>query len=95
MLVRIVKMTFAADKVDDFVKTFNERKHLIAGFDGCNGVELLRDIENPNVYFTYSRWDSHDHLQQYRRSELFIGVWDTVKKWFAGKPEAWSVETVG
>lgn len=94
MLLRIVKMTFAADKCDDFISTFNERKHLIAGFDGCNGVELLREIQNPNIFFTYSRWDTLEHLEAYRQSELFNETWGIVKQWFAGKPEAWSVEVV-
>ena len=94
MLIRIVKMTFAADKVDVFVNTFNERKEMIASFEGCSGVELLRDIQNPTIFFTYSKWDGESSLEKYRNSELFNSVWDTVKKWFAGKPEAWSVEAV-
>lgn len=87
-------MTFAADKCDDFISTFNERKHLIAGFNGCNGVELLRDIQNPNIFFTYSRWDTLEHLEAYRQSPLFNETWAIVKQWFTGKPEAWSVEVV-
>ncbi|HLP51441.1 MAG TPA: antibiotic biosynthesis monooxygenase family protein [Chitinophagales bacterium] len=94
MLVRIVKMTFAEDKVENFVAAFNERKHLIAAFEGCSGVELLRDINDPRIFFTYSRWDGPESLEKYRQSELFNTVWDTVKKWFAGKPEAWSVRQV-
>lgn len=91
MLIRIVKMTFAPEKTGDFIKTFNERKAMIASFEGCSGVELLRDLNNPNIFFTYSRWNNADSLEKYRQSELFTTVWDTVKQWFAGKPEAWSV----
>ncbi len=91
MLIRIVKMTFAPDKVDDFVSTFNERKELIAGFEGCSGVQLLRDTTDPNTFFTYSRWNDPSSLETYRRSDLFNTVWTTVKKWFNAKPEAWSV----
>ncbi len=93
-LIRIVKMTFAPDKVDDFIKTFIERKEMIATFEGCNSVELLRDIQNPNIFFTYSNWDNEHNLEKYRNSELFNTVWNTVKIWFAGKPEAWSVSAV-
>ena len=94
MLIRIVKLTFAPDRTADFINAFNERKHLIGGFEGCNGVELLRDINNPNIFFTYSKWDTPEHLEAYRISELFNSTWAVVKPWFAGKPEAWSVETV-
>lgn len=92
MLIRIVKMTFHPEKLTDFLSEFNARKHLIAATEGCNGVELLQDTSNPNIFFTYSKWDNSDYLQKYRESELFNTVWSRVKKWFADKPEAWSLE---
>jgi quinol monooxygenase YgiN len=92
MLIRIVKMNFRPEKVYDFISVFQERKHLIASSAGCAGVELLRDISNPNVFFTYSKWQDETSLENYRQSELFNEVWSEVKKWFAAKPEAWSVE---
>lgn len=94
MLIRIVKMTFAADKVNDFLAAFNARKQLIGTFKGCAGVELLQDTSDPHTFFTYSRWDHADSLENYRQSELFNTVWAIVKKWFIAKPEAWSVVTI-
>jgi quinol monooxygenase YgiN len=92
MLIRIVKLTFKPENVDAFVNTFDEKKHFIASFNGCIGVELLRDINNPNIFFTYSKWNNAESLERYRISELFVSTWDTVKKLFGDKPEAWSVE---
>ncbi len=94
MLIRIVKMTFTEGNVNDFISEFNARKHIIASFNGCSGVELLCDISNPNILFTYSRWQDEDSLEVYRQSELFKEVWVKVKKWFADKPEAWSLRGV-
>ena len=94
MLIRIVKMTFQPERTDDFIKAFEARKNLIGNFEGCTGVELLRDINQPSIFFTYSKWQSAQALEKYRQSDLFISTWDEVKKWFNGKPEAWSVETV-
>ena len=94
MLIRIVKLTFAPEQTEAFIAAFNERKHLIGTFPGCKGVELLRDINNPNIFFTYSKWDTHEHLEAYRISELFTSTWAVVKPWFTGKPEAWSVESL-
>ena len=91
MLIRIVKMTFSPDKTGDFITEFNKRKHFIASFEGCEGVELLRDISNPNIFFTYSKWQNEEFLEKYRQSELFGNVWRLVKQWFDDKPEAWSV----
>ena len=85
-------MTFQPEKVNDFINAFESKKDLIGNFEGCAGVELLRDIQQPNVFFTYSKWQSEDALEKYRQSPLFQATWDEVKKWFSDKPEAWSLE---
>ena len=92
MIIRIVKMTFVPEKVNDFLKVFEESKELIRNFEGCSHLELLNDINNSNIYFTYSYWENEDALNSYRHSELFAGVWAQTKVLFATKTEAWSVE---
>lgn len=92
MLVRIIKMTFKPEHTNQFQDTFSERKHLIAGFEGCNKVELMRDITNPNIFFTISEWQSEQHLNLYRHSVLFNETWSMVKKWFNDVPVAHSLE---
>ena len=91
MLIRLVKMTFQQDKVNEFLAEFEAKKAQIGSFPGCQSVELLNDLANPNIFFTYSVWNSEDDLEHYRNSELFNVTWETVKKLFAAKPEAWSV----
>jgi len=92
MIIRIVKMTFDTEKVNDFLTHFNEWKNQIRNMPGCTHLELLNDINNPNIFFTYSNWNSENDLNNYRNSELFENVWTKTKTWFAAKPEAWSVE---
>ena len=91
-MIRIVKMTFRADSVDDFLQLFAEHNSLIVGMAGCQRVELARDLEEPSTFFTISHWESIDHLNRYRASELFEKVWGMTKPLFAAKPSAWSVE---
>jgi heme-degrading monooxygenase HmoA len=92
MIVRIVKITFHPDRCDDFIALFEKNKNAISSFKNCLGVELLRDINDPFKFFTYSKWESETDLNHYRESELFNNVWTETKKLFADKPEAWSVE---
>lgn len=92
MIIRIVKMTFQPEKVNDFLEVFNASKQFIRNFDGCSHLELLNDVNAANVFFTYSYWDSEGHLNNYRNSELFAGVWAQTKILFAAKTEAWTVE---
>ena len=94
MFTRIVKMSFQEDKVDQFLANFDKNKALIRGFSGCHQLKLLRDKTSPNVFFTYSIWESEEHLEAYRNSDLFKGVWANTKILFNDKPAAWSVDVL-
>lgn len=94
MLVRIVKMTFEEGYLDDFKAIFKQVKEKIRNFEGCNYVELLQDVDNPAIFFTYSHWESQESLNNYRNSLLFQETWSATKKLFASKAEAYSVEKI-
>lgn len=87
-------MNFELNEIDNFLSIFNAHKQKIRNFKGCTHLELLRDVNNTNIIFTYSYWESEQHLEDYRKSELFKDVWSKTKKLFNNKPEAWSVERV-
>jgi len=92
MIIRIVKMTFQPDKVDDFIGVFNEAKKQIQNFDGCKNLELWEDTDKDNMFFTYSEWNDKESLENYRNSELFTDTWGRTKILFSEKPEAWSLQ---
>jgi heme-degrading monooxygenase HmoA len=94
MIIRIVKLTFKPEFIPDFIKIFEESKTLIRNFEGCQQVELLNDITNKNIFFTYSYWQDEKALNTYRESELFKNVWAKTKILFDDKPNAWSVEKI-
>lgn len=92
MIIRIVKMTFQPEKVNEFLEIFNESKQLIRNMPGCSHLELLNDTNSANIFFTYSYWNSENDLNNYRNSEVFSKVWKSTKALFIAKAEAWSVE---
>ncbi|MCC6818299.1 MAG: antibiotic biosynthesis monooxygenase [Bacteroidia bacterium] len=92
MITRLVKMHFRPDETENFIQLFESVKDKISAMEGCLGVDLLRDINSPDIFFTYSHWDSEKHLNAYRDSELFGITWKNTKSKFAHKAEAWSVE---
>jgi quinol monooxygenase YgiN len=94
LLVRIVKMSFEPSKINEFLSNFESNKNKIRSFEGCNFLELYRDKQKINIFFTYSYWDSEEHLENYRQSNLFKSVWAKTKPLFNAKPEAWSVDKV-
>ena len=94
MLVRIVKMTFRPDAVEDFKVFFETRKDVIRAFDGCRHLQLWQDSTELSVFFTYSLWENETALMHYRNSSFFRETWHHTKQLFAAKAEAWSVNQV-
>lgn len=84
-------MSFSFDNIEEFKNIFESNWQKIKGFEGCSHVELLQDKNNPSIFFTYSLWQSEEHLNAYRHSELFEKVWAATKILFNNKPEAWTV----
>ena len=91
MLTRIVQMTFEKENIPSFERIFKASRPRIRTFPGCTHLELLQDADNPQVFFTYSRWESEADLQAYRESDFFREVWGRTKKLFAERPRAWSL----
>lgn len=92
MIIRIVKMTFEPSGVDAFVQIFAGAQKHIEAFKGCRGVDLTRDVLQPNVFLTISMWETLADLDAYRHSELFKTTWAKTKLLFVERPDAWSVE---
>ena len=94
MIIRIVRMTFKEKEVSTFLKNFNTNKESIRNFEGCHHLELWQDINKINVFWTYSKWTSEEHLNNYRKSELFKSVWAKTKVHFKKKPKAWTMNSI-
>lgn len=91
MIVRVVKMTFQPEAIEEFKSIFEASKEKIKTQDGCLYLSMLQDVHQPNIFFTYSYWKAEENLHAYRKSELFGSVWPRTKALFANKPEAWSL----
>ena len=83
-------MYFKEEHLADFLTLFEENKDKISHFPGCSHLELWRDEDDPTHLATYSLWESPDHLENYRRSDLFRNVWKLTKSLFREKPKATS-----
>jgi heme-degrading monooxygenase HmoA len=94
MITRIVKMHFADSFIPDFKNIFKSTKPFILDFDGCTSVKLFQHESDPSIFFTISKWESTEHLENYRNSVLFQATWAKVKSAFVSKAEAWSLTTV-
>lgn len=94
MVTRIVKLSFKPEHVDDFLEFFEGIKNKVNEYPGCLGMQLMRQVDQPHVIFTYSQWESEDKLNEYRASGTFGKVWPNIKPWFNARPEAWTNKIV-
>ncbi|MBK6859409.1 MAG: antibiotic biosynthesis monooxygenase [Saprospiraceae bacterium] len=90
MILRIVKMSFPEEQLQEFIAIFNEAAPLIRQSKGCIELSLLQEDRNPSILATLSKWNSVNDLESYRQSELFKTTWAKTKILFNAKPEAWS-----
>ncbi|MEP2023272.1 MAG: antibiotic biosynthesis monooxygenase family protein [Reichenbachiella sp.] len=90
MIIRVVRMTFKEERVEQFLEIFEQSKEKIRSFPGCQHLQLLADANQPNVFSTYSIWKDESDLNVYRNSELFGQVWPETKCLFAAPPVAHS-----
>jgi quinol monooxygenase YgiN len=90
-MIRIVRLPVESNKLEEFLKHFNFSKDKIRSFEGCSHLNLLCDAKEKNILYTYSVWDSEQHLEKYLHSALFKTTWAQVRPLFFEKPEAWSL----
>ena len=87
-----MRLTFKKENIASFEQLFENTKQDIRNFEGCSHLQLLRDRREPNVYVTYSHWESERHLENYRNSELFRTVWGETRALFGKPAVAWSLD---
>jgi quinol monooxygenase YgiN len=92
MIIRIVKMTFIESRIDDVKIFVTSIGPTIRSFKGCHHLEILQDIHQKNIFFSYSHWESESDLDSYRSSNFFKETWSKVSEWFKRSPQAWSTE---
>lgn len=90
MLIRIVRLVFRPEFVPQFEQVFQESAAHIRAFPGCEHLELWRDEKYDNIFYTHSHWQSKEHLNTYRHSELFKTTWAKTKIGFCDRPQAFS-----
>ena len=95
MIKRLVKITIRPECAGDFISLFNVTKSKIMAFKGCRHLELLRDVDDEQVFITFSIWDSAEDLELYRESQLSLKTWQDIKEMFGAEPEAHSTVFTG
>lgn len=91
MILRIVRMEFTEETIDQFETLFSTYQSQIRHFPGCLALQLHADPDHQWVRYTHSSWESTENLEAYRHSDLFAKVWPQTKVLFGEKPLAYSL----
>lgn len=95
MVTRLVRMRFRPDAVEEFLTLYRIVNPVIRGQPGCLSVQLVREIDDPASFATWSVWENTAALDAYRRSVFFREFWPQVRALFREPAEAVSFEEVG
>lgn len=90
MIIRIVELQFESDSASRAVKLVKDIAPKVRQSSGCLHLEILVDVRKGGHISTYSKWESEDHLNAYRDSQLFKNFWASVKPHFKVPARAWS-----
>lgn len=94
MLTRLVRMRFQPDQVEAFLALYTMMRPRIVSQPGCLSVQLVREIDDPAAFATWSTWESAAALEAYRTSVFFRQYWPQVRALFRQPAEAVSFEAV-
>lgn len=89
-----MRIRFRPDAVPTFLALYEQVGPIIAAQPGCRSVQLLREVDDPTAFATWSMWDNAAALDAYRTGAFFRSFWPEVKALFRAPAEAVSFETL-
>ncbi len=94
MVIRLVRMRFRSEEVERFLALYDRAYPVIVKQPGCHSVQLVREVNDPTAFATWSVWNDEASLDAYRRSPFFRSFWQEVKALFRAPAEAVSFEEI-
>ena len=69
--------------------------HHTRGFDGCGGITIHSDQDDPNHLVFVENWDSRQHSEKYLSWRTERGDMQKLMRWLAGEPTMRYFDNVG
>jgi heme-degrading monooxygenase HmoA len=68
-VARVILINVAQGKAEDAERVWKEQCAPLMGRQaGCRSEKLMRSLDRPDLYISYSEWDSMDAVNRYRES---------------------------
>lgn len=94
MILRVVKMKVDERKLEAyrlFMDNLHEEK---LRMPGCLHFDFFNEKKNSNIFYSYTIWENVKFLKEYKKSDLFKEVIQTLRSLCSEEPQAWTIENV-
>ena len=82
-------------KVGELREWLRGELHHTRAFDGCNGITIHSDQDDPNHVVFVENWDSRQHYEKYLAWRTERGDLEKLVGWIAGEPSIRYFDNVG
>ena len=95
MIFEIARLTIDPARAEAFEEAVASCKDLFRGAQGCHGMALEREIEDPSRYLLRVVWETvEDHMDGFRSSDAFQGWRAAVGPFFTEPPQVVHSRTI-
>ncbi len=94
-IARVILINVAENKNADAAKVWKEQcAPLMQRQPGCQSEKLMRSLDKPDLYISYSEWDSMDAIENYRQSTEHDTILSEVRALQGARAVVWCYEII-
>ena len=82
----LLELNAKPENVSDLTNYLRDGLHHTRGFDGCNGISIHSNQEDPNNMVFVQDWDSREQYEKYLAWRTERGDLEKLMGWLSGEP---------
>jgi quinol monooxygenase YgiN len=80
-MIKVIAKNFTHEnKKSELIELLKELKHYAIKEKKCIKYELFQDSDNETIITIISEWEKINHLEEYYKSNYFIGIVDKISE---------------
>ena len=82
----LIELSLKSENVDDFMNFMKNELHHTRGFEGCNGLTVHKNQDDPTNMVMIENWNSRQHYEKYMEWRTERGDMEKLGPFLAGEP---------
>lgn len=82
----VLEFKTKADAIEDMSNYLREILVDTRGYDGCVGLHVTQDLDDPTKFAAVEQWDSRAHYEKYFQWRVDTGVVEKMATMMDGEP---------